>query len=262
MAPPLAKALRTVQLAQRRPGDSQMRPGPRTCRYRLVIMQTSSSSASRRAASRPPPSSSSAAPAGRSPPARAATSPRRRPGAPLPARPRAGDGALRRERHARRRHHRPRLGARERRAGRGRAGARLLEGEPPADALGAGRARATRRCRRPRTCAASASRPSSSATRERWFAERNIDVQIEFSWGATEAKVAEGLVDAIVEVTETGSTIRAHGLRIVCELFESEPAADRQPRRLGRSAGSARRSSRSGCSSRARCAPRRRSGSR
>jgi ATP phosphoribosyltransferase len=48
-------------------------------------------------------------------------------------------------------------------------------------------------------------------------------VQIEFSWGATEAKVAEGLVDAIVEVTETGSTIRAHGLRIVCDLFESVP---------------------------------------
>jgi ATP phosphoribosyltransferase len=57
----------------------------------------------------------------------------------------------------------------------------------------------------------------------RWFAERKIDVHIEFSWGATEAKVAEGLVDAIVEVTETGSTLRAHGLRIVCELFESVP---------------------------------------
>jgi ATP phosphoribosyltransferase len=57
----------------------------------------------------------------------------------------------------------------------------------------------------------------------RWFAERQIDVQIEFSWGATEAKVAEGLVDAIVEVTETGSTLRAHGLRVVCELFESVP---------------------------------------
>ena len=57
----------------------------------------------------------------------------------------------------------------------------------------------------------------------RWFAERGIDVQVEFSWGATEAKVAEGLVDAIVEVTETGSTLRAHGLRVVCELFESVP---------------------------------------
>jgi ATP phosphoribosyltransferase len=58
---------------------------------------------------------------------------------------------------------------------------------------------------------------------KRWFAARNVDVHVEFSWGATEAKVAEGLVDAIVEVTETGSTIRAHGLRIVCELFESVP---------------------------------------
>lgn len=58
---------------------------------------------------------------------------------------------------------------------------------------------------------------------KRWFAERGIPVQIEFSWGATEAKVAEGLVDAIVEVTETGSTLRAHGLRIVSELFESVP---------------------------------------
>jgi ATP phosphoribosyltransferase len=57
----------------------------------------------------------------------------------------------------------------------------------------------------------------------RWFQERNIDVHVEFSWGATEAKVAEGLVDAIVEVTETGSTIKAHGLRIVSELFESVP---------------------------------------
>jgi len=57
----------------------------------------------------------------------------------------------------------------------------------------------------------------------RYFAERGIDVQVEFSWGATEAKAAEGLVDAIVEVTETGSTIRAHGLRILFDLLESNP---------------------------------------
>ncbi|MGH7819988.1 MAG: ATP phosphoribosyltransferase, partial [Candidatus Binatia bacterium] len=57
----------------------------------------------------------------------------------------------------------------------------------------------------------------------RYFAERGIDVEVEFSWGATEAKAADGLVDAIVEVTETGSTIRAHGLRIVAELLESNP---------------------------------------
>jgi ATP phosphoribosyltransferase len=46
-------------------------------------------------------------------------------------------------------------------------------------------------------------------------------VKVEFSWGATEAKVAAGLVDAIVEVTETGSTIRAHGLKIIHEFFQS-----------------------------------------
>lgn len=55
----------------------------------------------------------------------------------------------------------------------------------------------------------------------RYFKERNIDVKIEFSWGATEAKAVSGLVDAIVEVTETGSTIRAHGLKIIHEFMES-----------------------------------------
>ena len=58
---------------------------------------------------------------------------------------------------------------------------------------------------------------------KRYFAERNISVKVEFSWGATEAKVVDGLCDAIVEVTETGSTIRANGLRIVCDLMESVP---------------------------------------
>lgn len=55
----------------------------------------------------------------------------------------------------------------------------------------------------------------------RYFAARNIPVEVEFSWGATEAKVAAGLADAIVEVTETGSTIRAHGLKIIHEFFQS-----------------------------------------
>jgi ATP phosphoribosyltransferase len=58
---------------------------------------------------------------------------------------------------------------------------------------------------------------------KRFFSSRKIPVDVEFSWGATEAKAADGLVDAIVEVTETGSTIRANGLRIVCDLFESNP---------------------------------------
>ncbi|MEN8188295.1 MAG: ATP phosphoribosyltransferase [Thermodesulfobacteriota bacterium] len=56
---------------------------------------------------------------------------------------------------------------------------------------------------------------------KRFFADNNINVDIEFSWGATEAKVVAGLADAIVEVTETESTIRAHGLRIIHELMES-----------------------------------------
>ncbi len=51
--------------------------------------------------------------------------------------------------------------------------------------------------------------------------ERGIDVHVEFSWGATEAKVVEGLVDAIVEVTETGSTIRANKLKIIHELMKT-----------------------------------------
>ena len=56
---------------------------------------------------------------------------------------------------------------------------------------------------------------------ERYFKERNINVHVEFSWGATEAKVVEGLVDAIVEVTETGRTIKANKLRIVHELMKT-----------------------------------------
>ena len=56
---------------------------------------------------------------------------------------------------------------------------------------------------------------------KRFFKERDIDVKVAFSWGATEAKVVSGLADAIVEVTETGSTIRAHGLKIIYDLMET-----------------------------------------
>jgi len=56
---------------------------------------------------------------------------------------------------------------------------------------------------------------------KKYFKERNIHVQVEFSWGATEGKVVAGLADAIVEVTETGSTIRAHGLKIIHEFMTS-----------------------------------------
>ena len=56
---------------------------------------------------------------------------------------------------------------------------------------------------------------------KRYFAEKKIKVDVEFSWGATEGKVIEGLCDAIVEVTETGSTLRANQLRIVEELLQT-----------------------------------------
>jgi ATP phosphoribosyltransferase len=56
---------------------------------------------------------------------------------------------------------------------------------------------------------------------KKYFADKNINIHVEFSWGATEAKVVEGLVDAIVEVTETGSTIKANKLRIIHELMKT-----------------------------------------
>jgi ATP phosphoribosyltransferase len=56
---------------------------------------------------------------------------------------------------------------------------------------------------------------------KQYFQDRAIDVKVEFSWGATEAKVVSGLADAIVEVTETGSTIKAHGLKIIHELLQT-----------------------------------------
>lgn len=55
----------------------------------------------------------------------------------------------------------------------------------------------------------------------KYFQNANIPVEVEFSWGATEAKVHSGLTDAIVEVTETGSTIQANGLRIIAELMQT-----------------------------------------
>jgi ATP phosphoribosyltransferase len=54
----------------------------------------------------------------------------------------------------------------------------------------------------------------------RWLAQHGVEAQVEFSWGATEVKPPK-LADAIVEVTETGSSLRANNLRIVAELLQS-----------------------------------------
>lgn len=54
----------------------------------------------------------------------------------------------------------------------------------------------------------------------RWLAKHGVEAEVEFSWGATEVKPPR-LADAIVEVTETGSSLRANNLRIVCDLMQS-----------------------------------------
>jgi len=56
---------------------------------------------------------------------------------------------------------------------------------------------------------------------KRYFASKNVPVKVEFSWGATEVKPPM-LADAIVEVTETGSSLRANRLRIIDTVMESE----------------------------------------
>jgi ATP phosphoribosyltransferase len=57
-------------------------------------------------------------------------------------------------------------------------------------------------------------------TVRRYFEKKNIPIEVEFSWGATEVKVPD-LVDAIVDITETGNSLRANKLRIVDTLLET-----------------------------------------
>jgi ATP phosphoribosyltransferase len=57
---------------------------------------------------------------------------------------------------------------------------------------------------------------------EQYLAEHGVKAHVEFSWGATEAKPPE-LADAIVDITETGSSLRANNLRVVATLMESTP---------------------------------------
>lgn len=73
----------------------------------------------------------------------------------------------------------------------------------------------------------------------KWLAGHGVTATVEFSWGATEVKPPR-LADAIVEVTETGSSLRANNLRIVCDLLESttrfiaNPAAALDPWKRGK----------------------------
>lgn len=63
----------------------------------------------------------------------------------------------------------------------------------------------------------------------RYFEKAGVKPEIFYSYGATEAKIVEGLADAIVEVTETGATISAHGLRIIDEVLLSHPVLIANP---------------------------------
>ncbi len=56
---------------------------------------------------------------------------------------------------------------------------------------------------------------------KKYLKKKKVSAEVEFSWGATEAKIGAGLVDAIVELTETGSSLRANKLRIVDTICES-----------------------------------------
>ncbi len=59
-----------------------------------------------------------------------------------------------------------------------------------------------------------------NATKD-FLAKKKVKAEVEFSWGATEAKVAAGLVDAVVELTETGRSLKANKLRIIDTVCES-----------------------------------------
>lgn len=56
---------------------------------------------------------------------------------------------------------------------------------------------------------------------KKYFSDKNVDVKVEFSWGVTEVKAR--LVDGIVELTETGSSLRANNLRIIDTVITSTP---------------------------------------
>lgn len=66
----------------------------------------------------------------------------------------------------------------------------------------------------------------------KYFQDRKLNVAVEFSWGATEGKVRAGIVDAIVELTETGQTLSANGLRIMTTICESTTQLIANPRAL------------------------------
>ena len=133
----------------------------------------------------------------------------------------AGDPALRRRRPLRPRHRRARLdrGDRERRRQPRRAA--VLQGQRPTGAHRVVRAPTTRRGSRSKDLPHGVRVATEYVgLTQRFLSAKGVDANVQFSHGATEAKVPD-IVDAVVELTETGSALRAAGLRIIDELLVS-----------------------------------------
>ena len=112
-------------------------------------------------------------------------------------------------------------------------GTGVQQGEPAAGAMGACACPTIRRRGRKDLQGKRIATEVVNITRK-WLASHGVTANVEFSWGATEVKPPR-LADAIVEVTETGSSLRANNLRIVCDLltsttrFIANPAAAADP---------------------------------
>ncbi len=134
--------------------------------------------------------------------------------------PRAGDGSLRRSRRPRRRIDRHRLGG-GKRAGCGKHyQPGLCQAEPAAGAMGAGGS-GELALERAEDLEGKIIATELVEVTKRYFAQKRVPVKVEFSWGATEVKPPT-LADAIVEVTETGSSLTGQSLRIIDTVMESE----------------------------------------
>ena len=151
----------------------------------------------------------------------------------VPADPRPGDGPLRGGRRARRRADGHdwivENDADVARGGRAGLFARSAAGR----SAGCCACPRARRSRASRTWKASGSPPRSVGLTKRYLAKHGVKAKVEFSWGATEVKPPK-LADAIVEVTETGSSLRANNLRILDEVLPEHDAFHRQPAVLRR----------------------------
>ena len=115
---------------------------------------------------------------------------------------------------------------------------------------GAGDASTASPTRRPRRCAASAScgsRRSTRGSRPRYFERTGRQAEIVEVKGSVELAPLTGLVEAIVDLTATGTTLRENGLVVREEIVGRDGAADRQPGRPQAQGGGDRRRAWSGC---------------